>query len=151
TDPALSGGHAAKSQLVGDAGGILVAEEFDVTPKRNSRNLPPRAVAIVEADKLFAKPDRKGEHANATPARHQEMAKFVKEHHNRQHEQKRDEIAQQAPAGGAKVRQEVEAHARCPRPIGCWLCIPLARLIRMPLRQFLARALVPTIWNRGQC
>ena len=96
---------AAAAVMVRDARGILVAEEFHVAAKRNGGDLPARAVAVVEAGELGAKADRKYQHPDAAPARHQEMAKLVKEHDDRQNEQKRHHIADEAAAECAQARQ----------------------------------------------
>ena len=88
--------HVADRFLIRHARGVLVAEELDVAAERDGRDLPARAVAIVEAEQFRAEADREGEHAHAAPARDQEMAELVKEHHDGQHEQERHDIAGRA-------------------------------------------------------
>ncbi len=53
------------------------------------------------------KPTEKVDHFDAAPARHQEVAKLMKEHDNRQDEQKRHQIADGAAAECAQAPQNV--------------------------------------------
>ena len=85
--------HLGDRLMVRRAGGVLVAEEFHIAAKRNGRELPARAVAVVEADKFGAETDREHQDPDAAPARDQEMAELVEEHDDRQNEQERDDIA----------------------------------------------------------
>ena len=62
-----------------------VADELDVAAERDRRQLPARAVAIVEADEFRAEADREGRHPDAAPAADEKVAHLVDEHHDRQH------------------------------------------------------------------
>ena len=92
---------------VGHAGGVVVAEELDVAAERNGRELPAGAVAVVETDNLGPETERKRQHFDAAPARDQKMAKLVKKHDNREHEKKRDNIAEQTAAECAQAVQNM--------------------------------------------
>ena len=96
--------------MIRGARGIVVAKELDVAAERDGRNLPAGAVPVVEADQFRTEADREGQHADAAPAGHQEVAKLVKEHDNRQNEQKRYQIADHAAAERAESGHNVEMH-----------------------------------------
>ena len=95
---ALLLGHVSDRRLIGNAGGIIVAEELYVPAERNGGNFPPRAMTIVEAEKLGAEPDRKNQDLDAAPAGDQEMAELVEEHHERQNEQKGNKRCRARPS-----------------------------------------------------
>ena len=90
--------HGGGGLMVGHARRIVVAEEFHIAAERNRGDFPARAVAVVEADDFGPETDRKHQHLDAAPARHQEMAKLMKEHDNCQDKQERDQIADEAAA-----------------------------------------------------
>ena len=96
-------GHGRGGLMIGHARGVVVAEELHIAAERHRGDFPARAVAVVEADDLGAEADGKGEHADAAPARHQEMAEFVKEHDNGEDEKKRNDVAGDAAAKGAQI------------------------------------------------
>ena len=73
---------AATAAVVGHAGGVLVAEEFDVAAERDGGDLPAGAVAVVEAEQLRAEADGKRQDLDAAPAGDEEMAELVEEHDN---------------------------------------------------------------------
>ena len=54
---------------------------------------------IGEGDDLGAEPERKGVDPDAAPAADEEMAELVEEHDDDQHEQIRDDVAEQASSG----------------------------------------------------
>src|ERR1700716_946945 len=91
--PPLVGVHGRDGVRVGNAGDILVAEEFDVTAERNGRDLPAGAGPVVEPDELGPESDRKDQHLDTAPARDQEMAELMHEDDDRQNEQKRQDDA----------------------------------------------------------
>ncbi len=93
TLPALVGAHARERRLIGHACGIVVAEKFYVTAERNGREFPARAMAVVEAEQLRAEADRKYHYPDTTPSGDEEMAEFVEEHDEGEHEQKGNEHA----------------------------------------------------------
>src|SRR6185437_1234604 len=76
----------------------VVAKELDVTAERYRRNLPSRAVAVVETDKFRTEAKRERQHVHAGPARHHEVAEFMKEDDDRQYEQKGNQIADEPMA-----------------------------------------------------
>ena len=100
----MAGGRVA----IGNAGGVLVAEELDVAAERNGGNLPAGAVAIVEPEQLAAEADGEDQNPHAVPARDQKMAELVEEHHDGQNEQKRDGVAQDTATQRAHTRQEIQ-------------------------------------------
>ena len=55
----------------------------------------PAAVPVVETEQFAAESDREGLHIDAAPAPDQEMAELVHEHDEGEHEQERQQIAQQ--------------------------------------------------------
>ena len=79
--------HGGDRSLVGHACRVIIAEEFYITAEWNSAQLPPRVVAVVEAEEFRAKPDGEDQHPDAAPAGHQEMAELVEKHHDGQDEQ----------------------------------------------------------------
>ena len=83
---ALVRAHGGEGGLIRHACGILVAEEFYVATKRNSRNLPAGAVPIVESEQFGTESDRKDQYPDTAPAGHQEVAQLVEEHHEGQDE-----------------------------------------------------------------
>jgi hypothetical protein len=95
---------------IGNAGRVIVAEEFHEAAERNGRQLPARAVAVVETDDLGAKADREHHHFDAAPAGDQEMTKLVKKHDNRKHKQEGDQIAHDPAAERAHTAQEIHTH-----------------------------------------
>ena len=103
-------GHRRGGLVVGHARGVVVAEEFHVAAERHRGDFPARAVAVVEADDLGAEADGKGEHADAAPARHQEVAELVKEHDNGEDEQEGNDITGDAAAEGAQTPHNVRTH-----------------------------------------
>ena len=103
-------GHAARGLMIGNAGGVVVAEKLDVAAKRNGRHLPARAVPVVEAKQLRAEANGKRHDTDAIPAGNQKMAKLVEEDHDGQHKQKRYDVAEDAPAERAQARQKIKAH-----------------------------------------
>src|SRR5262249_42043080 len=123
--------------MVRDACGIFVSKKFHVAAERNCRNLPTRTVAIIESDDLGSETDRKCQDLDAAPTRHQKMAKLMKENNDRQHKQKRHDIADEAAAERAQASDDFHTHSY-PR-----LSLAGLRatrdLPRMPLRQFRAR------------
>ena len=74
---------------------VHVADEFHVAAERNGGNLPARAVAVVEADEFGTEADRERLDADAAPAADEVVAHLVHEHDDRQHEQERDDRADQ--------------------------------------------------------
>jgi hypothetical protein len=113
---ARCGVHARQARPVGNARGILVAEEFHEAAERNGGDFPARAVAIVEADDFRAKTDGKHQNPHAAPARDQEMAKFVEEHDQAEDEQKGNEIPDNAAAERMQMRQKIRPHDACLTP-----------------------------------
>ena len=53
-------------------------------------------MAVVEAEQFRAEPDGKHQHADAAQPRDQKMPEFVEEHDDRQHEQKRNDVPDEA-------------------------------------------------------
>ena len=60
-----------------------------------ARKLPARAVPVVEADEFGAEADGERLDADAAPAADEVVAHLVHEHDDRQHEQERDDRADQ--------------------------------------------------------
>ena len=108
--PALLLAHGGYRRLVGNASRVFVAEELYVTAEWNGAQLPPRAMAVVEAEQFGTEPDGKDQHPDAAPAGDQEMAELVEKHHERQDEQKRNEIAEHAATQRVDPRQKIETH-----------------------------------------
>src|SRR5690606_11509865 len=71
--------HAGDRVAARRAGGVLVAEELHIAAERNGRDLPARAVPVVEADQFRPEADRERLDSDATPAGDEEMAQLVKE------------------------------------------------------------------------
>src|SRR5262245_3561518 len=88
--------HRSERRLVGDACRVVVAEEFYISPKWNSGELPPGPPTIIEAEELRSETYGEDQNPNATPARNQEMPELVEEHHEGQDEQEGDEISEHA-------------------------------------------------------
>ncbi len=88
--------HRLEARRIGNAAGVLVAEEFHVAAQRNGGDFPPRAVAIVKADEFGAETDGKHQNPHAAQARNQKVPEFVEKHHKAENEQKRDEVADNA-------------------------------------------------------
>ncbi len=82
----LGGIHGGELRGVRSACRILIAKEFDVAAERNGRDFPARAVAIVKSDQFGAETDGKHQNPHAAPAPDQEMAEFVEEHDEAEHE-----------------------------------------------------------------
>ena len=108
--PTLVLTHGGNRSLVGYAGRVVVAEEFYITAKWNSRQFPSGAVTVVEAEQLGPKADGENQHSDAAPARDQEVAEFMKEHDDGQDEQKRDEVTQHAAAQRVDPGKKIETH-----------------------------------------
>ena len=117
-------------------GGLgVVAEELDITAERHGRNLPARAVAVVETGQFRPEAERERQHFHARPAGDQEMPEFVEENDDRQNEQKGDNVTDEPMAQRIETMQKKLGHPiplkqsrrPCPQPS------------RMPLRQFEAR------------
>src|SRR5262245_23768083 len=88
--------HRGERRLVGDACRVVVAEEFYISSKWNSGELPPGPAPIIEAKQLRSESDGEDKDPDATPARNQEMPELVEEHHECQDEQEGDEISEHA-------------------------------------------------------
>src|SRR6266566_774706 len=91
---ALASSHIGGGDVIRHAGGVFVAEKFDVAPQRHGRNFPSRAVAVVEAEQFRAEANREGQYFDPTQAGDKEMAKLMEKYNHRQNEQKRNDIAQ---------------------------------------------------------
>src|SRR5215212_6692820 len=98
--------HGGDRVLICDAGGVLIAEELHVAAERNGRNLPARAVAIVEADQFGAKPYRKDQNLYADPTGDQEVPELVEKDHDGQDEKERENDAQKSAAQGKHTRYD---------------------------------------------
>jgi len=79
--------HVRDRGLVRHAGGVVIPKKLHIAAQRNRRQLPAGSIAVVAADDLGAETHRKSQHLHPAPARHQEMAKLVEEHHHAQSEQ----------------------------------------------------------------
>src|SRR2546423_15439007 len=92
-------------------------------------------MAVVKADEFWPEAERESQHFHARPPRDQEMAKFVKENDDREHEQERDDVADEPMAQRIESMYKKLGH---PIPLN-----PTRRLYpqpsRLPLRQFEAR------------
>ena len=107
---ALLLGHPGDGGLIWNAGGVVIAEEFHVTAKRNGRDFPARCMPIGKAKKLPAESDRKHQDFHAAPASDQKMPKLVEEDHERQDEQKRNREAEHASAQDVDSGQKIKIH-----------------------------------------
>ena len=105
-DPSFLFSHLIDGGGVRDARGILVAEEFHITPERDRRDLPARSMAIVEAEQLRTQSDREGQHAHTAPARDEKMTEFVKEDDDGEDKQEGDDIAGKPAAPGREISKE---------------------------------------------
>ena len=95
---ALFFGHAGERFGRRRRGLALVAEELDVATERDRRNLPARAVAVVETGEFRTKAERERQNLYAGPAGNQEMTEFMEEDDDGQDEQKGDDITDEAVA-----------------------------------------------------
>src|SRR5690242_5039254 len=102
--------HCSDRRITWRARRVVIAEKFHIATKRNRRNLPAGPIAVVKAGNLRPKPDREYKDSDAAPARHQEMAKLVKENDNREHEKKRHDVADEAPAEGTEAFHNFNSH-----------------------------------------
>ena len=91
---AVFGGILLEATVVRNARRILVAEELDVAAERNGANLPARPVFVGIAEQFRTEADGKGEDADAGPAADQVVTHLVHEDDQRQHQQKRHDIAE---------------------------------------------------------
>src|SRR5262245_7473941 len=114
---ALLIGHGGKRGRIRDTGRILVAEEFHITAEWNGGELPAGAVTVVEAEKLRTEPDGENQYPHPAPAGDHEMAELVEEHHQRQDEQERDEVAKHAAPQRVDSRQKIEIHKAISPPV----------------------------------
>src|ERR1700730_2530545 len=110
----------------------LVAEELDIAAERNRRNLPARAMAVVETDQFRTETKRERQHFHARPAGDQEVTEFMEENHDRQHEQKGNDVPDEPMAQRIETMQEKLGH---PIPLN-QSRKPCPQRSKMPLRQF---------------
>ena len=64
-------------------------------------------MAVIEAEQLRAKTNRKREHTHAAPARDQEVTELMKENDDGEHEEKRNDVAGEPPTPGADMRKNI--------------------------------------------
>ena len=86
---------------------VLVVDELHVAAERDPRDLPPRAVPVGEADDLGPEADREGLDAHPAPARHEEMAELVDEHHDGQDEEEGKQVTEQRVAEARELNNRV--------------------------------------------
>ena len=98
--------HGGEPRGIGHARRVLVAEELHKAAERNRRDFPARSVAVIEADDFRPKADRKHQDPHAAPAGDQEMAQFVKEHDQAEHEQKGNDIATTPPPSACRCAKK---------------------------------------------
>src|SRR5581483_314566 len=91
-------------RLIGRARCAVVAEKANIAAEWNGGDAPARSVAVVEAEKLRAETDRKGIDLHAAAARDPEMAELVKEHHDGEHEQEGNCVAEKRATERPKTR-----------------------------------------------
>jgi hypothetical protein len=103
-------GQSSSCRSVRNACSILVPEKFHIATERDGGNLPARAVTVIESGDLRAETNRKRQHLDAAPTRHQKVTKLVKENDDRQHKQKRHDIADEAPAERAQASDDFHTH-----------------------------------------
>ena len=75
-------------------------------------------MAVVAPEQFLAETDREGEHPDTAPARHQEMAKFMKEHDNRQDEDERNDVTGKIQGRIRKARDEIHVRVSCRPRLG---------------------------------
>ncbi|GCC46231.1 hypothetical protein chiPu_0030606, partial [Chiloscyllium punctatum] len=92
----------------------VVTEELDVAAERNRRNLPARAVPVVESRKLRPKAQREGQHLHAGPACDQEMAELVKENDDGEDEEEGNDIAEEPMAQRIDTMKKILGHPTSP-------------------------------------
>src|SRR5262249_17009578 len=81
------GVHMFQASGVRAARSVRIAGKTHITSKRQPANLRAGAVAVRPAQNLAAKADREGLYGDAKVARHQKMAEFMEEDHDRDDEQ----------------------------------------------------------------
>src|SRR5690606_20484610 len=85
--------QAAQLAVVRSGGGILIAVELDIAAERDGAELPPGAVAVVEAGDLGTEADGEGGDADAAPAPGEIMPHLVDEDDQGQDDQERNDGA----------------------------------------------------------
>src|SRR5262249_6007901 len=135
--PPLLLAHLGDRGPVGHAGGVLVPQKFNISAEWNNRDLPAGPVTVVEAEQFRPETDRKRQDSHAAPAPDQEMAELVEEHHNAEYEQN-----WQARPASNEILHKIHGQyvpRSAPAPANG------VKFSKMPLRQFRARAPLPTI------
>jgi hypothetical protein len=96
TDLAFVLGHR-RERVGGRSRGFgFIAEELHIAAERNGRDLPARAVTVVEAEKFRPEAERECEDLHAGPAGDEKVTEFVEENDEGEDEQKRNCVADES-------------------------------------------------------
>src|SRR5512135_2137152 len=85
---------------------IVVVDELHVAAKRDPRDPPAGAVAVIEADDLGAEADREHFDGDAAPARDDKMAEFVEKYDDGEDEEEGEQIREKGVAEPRKLADD---------------------------------------------